>query len=120
MQFGDRWLSVNKRSAAQYSSIGLAAARAARLFACSDCSAELEARAVDYRDGPGAGRQPSKPGRNTRRASDGSRFMLGRPSSVSRALQIIGDKWSFMVVREAFLVTAVTTDQSELASRPTY
>ena len=28
--------------------------------------------------------------------------MLGRPSSVSRALQIIGDKWSFMVVREAF------------------
>ena len=28
--------------------------------------------------------------------------MLGRPSSVSRALQIIGDKWSLMVVREAF------------------
>ena len=28
--------------------------------------------------------------------------MLGRPSSVSRALEIIGDKWSFMVVREGF------------------
>ena len=45
---------------------------------------------------------PAKAGRNTRRASDGSRFLTGRPSSVSSALQIIGDKWSFMVVREAF------------------
>ena len=57
---------------------------------------------MKYRDGPGAGRHPAKAGRNTRRASDGSRFLLGRPSSVSRALQIIGDKWSFMVVREGF------------------
>ena len=32
----------------------------------------------------------------------GAAFSPGRPSSVSRALQIIGDKWSFMVVREAF------------------
>ncbi len=101
MQFGDRWLSVNKRPPLilVHRSCGC---ESRPIVACSECSSELEARAVDYRDGPGAGRQPSKPGRNTRRASDGSRFMLGRPSSVSRALQIIGDKWSFMVVREAF------------------
>ena len=37
-----------------------------------------------------------------RRAINNSRFSLGRPSSVSKTLEIIGDKWSFMVVREAF------------------
>ena len=69
---------------------------------CSHCGESVGARDAKYRDGPGAGRCPAKPGRNTRRPSDGSRFVLGRPSSVSRALEIIGDKWSFMVVREGF------------------
>ncbi len=101
MQFGDRWLSDSKRPplVLVHKNCGC---ESHPIVACSECSSELEARAVQYRDGPGAGRKPAKPGRNTRRASDGSRFMLGRPSSVSRALQIIGDKWSFMVVREAF------------------
>lgn len=101
MQFGDRWLSGGKRPplVLVHSSC---ACESHPIVACSECAAELEARAVQYRDGPGAGRKPTKPGRNTRRASDGSRFMLGRPSSVSRALEIIGDKWSFMVVREGF------------------
>ncbi|HXQ07208.1 MAG TPA: helix-turn-helix domain-containing protein, partial [Bradyrhizobium sp.] len=101
MQFGDRWLSVSKRPplVLVHRSCGC---ESRPIVACSECSSELEARAVQYRDGPGAGRRPAKPGRNTRRVSDGSRFMMGRPSSVSRALQIIGDKWSFMVVREAF------------------
>lgn len=101
MQFGDRWLSVNKRPPLVLVH-GSCGCESRPIVACSECSSELEARAVQYRDGPGAGRKPSKSGRNTRRASDGSRFMQGRPSSVSRALQIIGDKWSFMVVREAF------------------
>jgi DNA-binding HxlR family transcriptional regulator len=101
MQFGDRWLSAGKRPPLVLVHRPCAC-ESRPIVACSECSSELEARAVQYRDGPGAGRKPSKPGRNTRRASDGSRFILGRPSSVSRALQIIGDKWSFMVVREAF------------------
>jgi DNA-binding HxlR family transcriptional regulator len=101
MQFGDRWLSVGKRPPLVLIHEPCAC-ESHPIVACSECSSELEARAVQYRDGPGAGRKPAKPGRNTRRASDAHRFMLGRPSSVSRALQIIGDKWSFMVVREAF------------------
>jgi DNA-binding HxlR family transcriptional regulator len=45
--------------------------------------------------------------------------MLGRPSSVSRALQIIGDKWSFMVVREAFFANRrYDKIQSELGIAP--
>lgn len=101
MQFGDRWLSVGKRPPLVLVH-GPCGCESHPIVACSSCSTALEARAVQYRDGPGAGRKPAKPGRNTRRASDANRFMLGRPSSVSRALQIIGDKWSFMVVREAF------------------
>ena len=101
LQFGDRWLSVDKRPPLVliHRACGC---ESHPIVACSECLTELEAREVRYRDGPGAGRKPAKPGRNTRRASDGSRFIRGRPSSVSRALEIIGDKWSFMVVREAF------------------
>jgi DNA-binding HxlR family transcriptional regulator len=101
MQFGDRWLSAGKSPplVLVHRSCGC---ESHPIVACSQCSSELRARAVQYRDGPGAGCRPAKPGRNTWRASDGSRFMLGRPSSVSRALEIIGDKWSFMVVREGF------------------
>jgi DNA-binding HxlR family transcriptional regulator len=101
MQFGDRWLAAGKRPPLVLVH-GLCGCESHPIVACSECLFELEARAVQYHDGPGAGRTPAKPGRNTRRASDENRFMLGRPSSVSRALRIIGDKWSFMVVREAF------------------
>jgi DNA-binding HxlR family transcriptional regulator len=101
MQFGDAWLSGKKPPplALVHAPCGC---DSHPVVACSHCHKEVKARAVEYRDGPGAGRAPAKRGRNTRRASDGGRFLTGRPSSVSRALQIIGDKWSFMVVREAF------------------
>src|SRR5580698_7166491 len=118
MQFGDRWLLDSKRPplVLVHRTCGC---ESHPIVACSECSSELEPRAVQYRDGPGAGRKAAKPGRNTRRASDGSRFMLGRPSSVSRALQIIGDKWSFMVVREAFFGNRrYDKIQTELAIAP--
>ena len=101
MQFGDRWLYGGKQPplVLVHATCGC---ESHPVVACSGCRSEIDVRAVQYRDGPGAGRKPAKPGRNTRRASDGNRFMQGRPSSVSRALQIIGDKWSFMVVREGF------------------
>jgi DNA-binding HxlR family transcriptional regulator len=101
MQFGDRWLSRDKPPPLKLVHMSCGC-ESHPIVACSECSGALDAKQVQYRDGPGAGRTPSKPGRNTRRASDQSRFLLGRPSSVSRALQIIGDKWTFMVMREAF------------------
>ena len=102
MQFGDRWLADGKPAPLTLVHISCGC-DSHPLVACSHCGEGVNARDVKYRDGPGAGRHPAKAGRNTRRASDGSRFLLGRPSSVSRALQIIGDKWSFMVVREGVL-----------------
>jgi DNA-binding HxlR family transcriptional regulator len=102
MQFGDRWLSGKKLPPLALIHVPCGCA-SHPLVACSECHEELAAKVVECRDGPGAGRAAAKPGRNTRRASDGKRFLTGRPSSVSRALQVIGDKWSFMVVREAFV-----------------
>ena len=101
-QFGDRWLLDKNKQPPLTLVHMLCGCESQPIVACSECSNELGAKEVSYRDGPGAGRTPSRSGRNTRRASDESRFLLGRPSSVSRTLQIIGDKWSFMVVREAF------------------
>jgi DNA-binding HxlR family transcriptional regulator len=101
MQFGDHWLADGKPAPLTLVHVSCGC-DSHPLIACSHCGEAVTARDVKYRDGPGAGRHPVKAGRNTRRASDGNRFLLGRPSSVSRALQIIGDKWSFMVVREAF------------------
>jgi DNA-binding HxlR family transcriptional regulator len=101
MQFGDRWLSEKKPPPLLLVHMQCGC-ESRPIVACSECAVELDVKQVVYRDGPGAGRAPCKTARNTRRASDESRFLLGRPSSVSRTLQIIGDKWSFMVVREAF------------------
>lgn len=101
MQFGDRWLSGAKPPPLNLVHM-TCGCETHPIVACSECDRPLHARDVTYRDGPGAGRKPAKAGRNTRRASDQGKFLLGRPSSVSRALQIIGDKWSFMVVREGF------------------
>ena len=101
MQFGDRWLAGRKPPPLTLVHT-LCNCESHPIVACSHCGARIEARDVEYRDGPGAGRTVSSPRRNTRRSSDGNQFLLGRPSSVSRALTIIGDKWSFMVAREAF------------------
>jgi DNA-binding HxlR family transcriptional regulator len=118
MQFGDRWLAEGKPAPLTlvHASCGC---DSHPVVACSHCGERINARDVKFRDGPGAGRHPAKAGRNARRASDGSRFLLGRPSSVSRALQIIGDKWSFMVVREAFFGNRrYDKIQTELAIAP--
>jgi DNA-binding HxlR family transcriptional regulator len=101
MQFGDRWLAKGKAPPLTLIHMSCGC-DSYPIVTCSHCGESVSAREAKYRDGPGAGRSPAREGRNTRRASDGNRFSLGRPSSVSRALEIIGDKWSFMVVREGF------------------
>lgn len=101
MQFGDRWLSRGRPPPLTLIHM-TCGCDSHPVVTCSHCGESVGARDAKYRDGPGAGRSPAKPGRNTRRPSEGSKFVLGRPSSVSRALEIIGDKWSFMVVREGF------------------
>jgi DNA-binding HxlR family transcriptional regulator len=118
MQFGERWLSHGKPSPLTLVHMKCGC-ECHPVVVCSHCGERITAREVTYRDGPGAGRHPAKAGRNARRASDGSRLLLGRPSLVTRALQVIGDKWSFVVVREAFFGNRrYDKIQTELAIAP--
>lgn len=72
-------------------------------MACSHCLNEISADRVSYRDGPGAGTRPIPDKRKTRRSADPTALERRRPSSVARALRVIGDRWSFMIIREPFL-----------------
>jgi DNA-binding HxlR family transcriptional regulator len=102
MQFGDRWLGSKKGPplALIHTTCG---SECRPLVACSACLEKVTARRVSYRNGPGAGYSAVQPMRRARRSSDPSQFVRGRPSSVSLALQVIGDRWSFLIIREAFL-----------------
>ena len=62
----------------------------------------MNVRTVTYRDGPGAGLSRTIKTKRNRRSSDPTVLERGRPSSVARALKIIGDRWTFMVLREGF------------------
>jgi DNA-binding HxlR family transcriptional regulator len=69
---------------------------------CSACRNPIDPLGVTYRDGPGAGLSPVRPQPQRRRTSGTAAFERGRPSSVSRTLGILADRWSFLLLREAF------------------
>ncbi len=69
---------------------------------CSRCARRIKPEQVSYRDGSGAGRSSASPRQRVRRVSDPENFLRGRRCSVARTLKIIGDRWSFLVIREAF------------------
>ena len=101
MQFGDEWLSEKHGVPLQL--VHVECGKVTKPYvACSHCKERVTARHVTYRDGPGAGAVVVEPTRRSRRSSDDNLFNRGRPSAVSRALQVIGDRWSFLVIREAF------------------
>ncbi len=69
---------------------------------CSECKEPVTALEVSYRDGPGAGQSPSPHLPQRRRSSKAGAFERGRPSSVSRTVAILADRWSFLILRECF------------------
>lgn len=69
---------------------------------CSECKEPVTAREVRYHDGPGAGQSPSPDLPQRRRSSKAGTFERGRPSSVSRTVAILADRWSFLILRECF------------------
>lgn len=101
LRFGDDWLGGDKPPPLElvHAACGH---RCHPITLCSACNCEVRATRVQYRDGPGAGMEVLEPGRRNRRTSDPLGLERGRPSAVSRALQLIGDRWSFLVIREAF------------------
>ena len=101
LAFGDKWLSRSKKPPMQliHNVCGCACRP---IVACSHCKEEVNSRSVKYRDGPGAGVSPVLAGKRYRRSSDSAVLDRGRPSMVAETLKIIGDRWSFMVITEAF------------------
>ncbi|TCK84158.1 helix-turn-helix domain-containing protein [Paraburkholderia sp. BL9I2N2] len=102
LAFGDKWLSGDALPPLKliHKSCGC---DCTPHVACSHCHAEIDPRLVHYRDGPGAGKAARLENRKrSRRASDPTVLERVRPCSVARTLQIIGDRWSFLVIREFF------------------
>ena len=101
MSFGDKWLAGRKAKPLQL--VHLKCDHPCKaVVACSACKGEILPSRVSYRDGPGAGSSPVQVGRTSRRSADPTALERRRPSSVARALRVIGDRWSFMIIREAF------------------
>ena len=101
MRWGDRWLTEG--GAPPLALFHRACGHWTEpLLACSHCGGGVRPQRVGYRAGPGSGPAASAPQRRNRRSSDPGHFLRGRDCSVARTLQIIGDRWSFLIIREGF------------------
>jgi DNA-binding HxlR family transcriptional regulator len=118
MSFGDRWLAGGQQKPLQLVHRTCGQPCTAEVI-CSACHAPILPQQVTYREGPGAGSRPMRIRATTRRSADSTALERHRPSSVARALQVIGDRWSFMILREAFLKTRRFDDlQTRLGITP--
>jgi DNA-binding HxlR family transcriptional regulator len=102
LQFGDKWLHRGEELPLQliHNRCGKPCSP---IVVCSACNEEINVRDVQYRNGPGAGSATRNMERKrSRRASDPTVLERVRPCSVARTLQVIGDRWTFLVIREMF------------------
>jgi len=70
---------------------------------CGHCGAEVEARDTRYEDGPGAGREQAAPPRSQRRSAGASAGGDGQQLFTEQATEILGDRWTYLVLGGAFL-----------------
>src|SRR5882757_5178840 len=70
-------------------------------MSCSHCHRPLRAREVSYERRPGP-RDPRLAASQRHRAPGLDLLERRRPSTIARTLQVIGDRWSALVIREAF------------------
>jgi DNA-binding HxlR family transcriptional regulator len=101
LAFGDKWLKKTAKPPI-YLVHNVCGKVCRPMVACSHCKEEVDVKTVVYRDGPGAGATAVVDAKRNRRVSDPEVLDRGRPSSVAQTLKVIGDRWSFMVIREAF------------------
>ncbi|MEH2595139.1 DNA-binding HxlR family transcriptional regulator [Bradyrhizobium sp. AZCC 1577] len=101
MEFGDKWLTRGQPAplSLTHATCGHACHPTT---VCSECLEPINAWDVAYRDGPGAGYSDYEIKFKSRRSSDPTLLERVRPCSVARTLQIIGDRWSFLMMREAW------------------
>jgi DNA-binding HxlR family transcriptional regulator len=118
LRFGDDWESGRKGPPLQLIHLECGAECKPEV-SCSHCRQAVTISRVSYRDGPGAGTSPLERTGRRRRPSDPTRIEQSRPCSVARTLRILGDYWSFMVMREGFFgVTRFDEIQSNIGIAP--
>ncbi|MDK9714400.1 MAG: helix-turn-helix transcriptional regulator [Sulfuritalea sp.] len=118
MRFGDKWLTGEPQQPVRLHHV-TCNHESHPFVGCPHCRQEIHAREVSYRDGPGAGWQEVSNAPRPRKSADPLLLERRRPSSVARALRVIGDRWGFMVAREAFFkVRRFDKIQSRLGIAP--
>ncbi len=73
-----------------------------QIVVCSECREPIVLDDLVTKEGPGGGVSRRGSTAATRHASDRSVFTRGRHCSVARTLQIVGDRWTFLILHEAF------------------
>jgi DNA-binding HxlR family transcriptional regulator len=102
LKFGDKWLCGESPPPMRlfHQECGY---YCSPLVVCSHCGTEILPRRVHYRDVPGAGSTPHQDNwMRCRRVSDPATLQRVRPCSVARSLVILGDRWTFLILRDAF------------------
>ncbi len=102
LTWGDRWLVGSDGAPLELRDRASGELLVPRVV-CAACRQPIAATDVTVLDGPGAGMEtlPNPGGRQ--RPPDPTLFTRGRPCSVARALAVIGDRWSFRILRDAYL-----------------
>ena len=100
MHWGDRWLAergpplrLQHRSCGQYMHA---------VVVCGGCREPVNITDVAYRPGPGAGVTRVAPAKRMRRSSKPENFLKHRQCCVARVMQIVRDRWTYLILREAF------------------
>jgi DNA-binding HxlR family transcriptional regulator len=101
MEFGDKWLTGGQAPPLRLTHT-CCGSPCDPMTVCSECLEPVNARDVAFRDGPGAGHSTYEITLRSRRSSEPALLERVRPCSVARTLQIIGDRWSFLIMREAW------------------
>jgi DNA-binding HxlR family transcriptional regulator len=102
LRFGDTWLSNGEPPPLQLTH-RTCGKPFSPMVTCSACNEPVNPYEVQCRNGTGAGSYARQTDRRlSRRASDPQILQRVRPCSVARTLQITGDRWSFLLLREMF------------------
>lgn len=100
MAWGDRWYAGKAGPPRRVTHLGCGRPMSAELR-CSHCRQALLARDVRYERRP-APADPGDAGGRRHRAPGLDLLERRSPSSIARTLRVMGDRWSGLVIREAF------------------
>ncbi|MBC7940838.1 MAG: helix-turn-helix transcriptional regulator [Chitinophagaceae bacterium] len=115
MQWGDQWSSGGLGKPLLLTHEPCGKPLRPRLI-CSNCREPVTATQVEPEAGDGFDRLPHAPRNATRTHSDTALYLHGRACSVARALVVIGDRWSFQILRAAFFGVRRFDDFAHLLS----